>query len=248
MHRVYNSAFMHLLREREDERMQRLLRDTAARDAEFLRRSVNFMSTPDEASAVEQFGRGDRYFGVCTLLATLPGLPLFGHGQIEGLGEQYGMEFRRARTAEQPDPEALARHQREIAPLLAERARFATVEGFEILDFLDEKEERQLGVYAFHVGSGADARVVAFNNTPDPVRGRLRRPLVVGEAEKIAGDDPVPRLGLAADGRPMRWRDVRLGLVVSGVSGSVASGELALELAPWQALALRPMRRRRAPR
>jgi hypothetical protein len=241
MHRVYNSAFMHLLRERQDERMQRLLRDTAARDAEFLRRSVNFMSTPDEASAAEQFGSGDRYFGVCTLLATLPGLPLFGHGQIEGLREQYGMEFQRARTAEAPDPEALVRHQREIAPLLSERARFAGVEGFEILDFIDESEERHLGIYAFHVGSGPDARVVAFNNTPDPVRGRLRLAdsAVGGEGE--GRERPGPLLGVTARGRPMRWRDVRFGAVVAGSAVARAEGELPLELAAWQALVLRPL-------
>ncbi len=54
------------------------------------------MSNPDERTAIDQFGTGDKYFGVCTLLATLPGLPMFGHGQIEGFTERYGMEFKRA--------------------------------------------------------------------------------------------------------------------------------------------------------
>ena len=49
-----------------------------------------------ERTAVDQFGSGDKYVGVATLLATLPGLPMFGHGQVEGFGEKYGMEFRRA--------------------------------------------------------------------------------------------------------------------------------------------------------
>ena len=30
-------------------------------------------------------------------MATMPGLPMFGHGQIEGFAEKYGMEYRRAK-------------------------------------------------------------------------------------------------------------------------------------------------------
>ena len=59
------------------------------------------MNNPDEKTAVEQFGKGDKYFGIATLLATLPGLPMFGHGQFEGFAEKYGMEFRRATLDEQ---------------------------------------------------------------------------------------------------------------------------------------------------
>ena len=32
-----------------------------------------------------------------------PGLPMLGHGQVQGFGEKYGMEFRRATLDEQPD-------------------------------------------------------------------------------------------------------------------------------------------------
>ncbi len=71
-----------------------------------LKRFVNFMSNPDEQTAIEQFGDGDKYFGVCTLMATLPGLPMFAHGQVEGLREKYGMEFRRAYWNETPERRA----------------------------------------------------------------------------------------------------------------------------------------------
>ena len=30
------------------------------------------------------------------MMATMPGLPMFGHGQVEGFTERYGMEYRRA--------------------------------------------------------------------------------------------------------------------------------------------------------
>jgi hypothetical protein len=61
------------------------------------------MNNPDERTAVDQFGKGDKYFGICTMMATMPGLPMFGHGQIEGFAEKYGMEYRRAYWDEQPD-------------------------------------------------------------------------------------------------------------------------------------------------
>ena len=31
------------------------------------------MNNPDERTAVDQFGKGDKYFGVCTLMVTMPG-------------------------------------------------------------------------------------------------------------------------------------------------------------------------------
>ncbi|MBW2690975.1 MAG: alpha-amylase, partial [Deltaproteobacteria bacterium] len=93
MHRVYNSAFMNMLKREENAKYRK----------EIMKRYVNFMNNPDEATAVEQFDKGDKYFGVATLLATLPGLPMFGHGQIEGYREKYGMEYRRAYWNEEPD-------------------------------------------------------------------------------------------------------------------------------------------------
>ena len=53
------------------------------------------MNNPDEATAFAQFGKGNKYFGVCTLMVTIPGLPMFAHGQVEGCNEKYGMEYRR---------------------------------------------------------------------------------------------------------------------------------------------------------
>ena len=82
------------------------------------------MNNPDERTAVEQFGKGDKYFGVCTLMITMPGLPMFGHGQIEGYAEKYGMEYRRAYWDESPDPWLVERHEREIVPLLRRRNLF----------------------------------------------------------------------------------------------------------------------------
>ena len=96
MHRVYNSAFMNMLRDEENANYRSVIKNTLEFDPEVLKRYVNFMNNPDERTAVDQFGKGDKYFGVCTMMATLPGLPMFGHGQIEGFTESYGMEYRRA--------------------------------------------------------------------------------------------------------------------------------------------------------
>ena len=104
---------------------RKVIKETLEFDPEILKRYVNFMSNPDEKTAIEQFGKGDKYFGVATVLATLPGLPMLGHGQVEGFGEKYGMEFRRAMLDERPDPWLVERHEREIFPLLHRRAWFA---------------------------------------------------------------------------------------------------------------------------
>ena len=137
MHRVYNSAFMHMLRDEKNTEYQGVIRETVSFDHRILGRYVNFMNNPDERSAIDQFGSHDKYFGVVTLLATLPGLPMFGHGQIEGYSEQYGMEFRHAQRDERPNQGLIDRHRREIFPLLQERWRFAGSSGFRQLTALE---------------------------------------------------------------------------------------------------------------
>ena len=68
-------------------------------------------------------------------MVTLPGLPMFGHGQIEGFSEKYGMEYRYAKWEEQPDRDLVERHEREIFPLMKRRHLFADVKHFLLYDF-----------------------------------------------------------------------------------------------------------------
>jgi len=70
-------------------------------DPQILKRFVNFMSNPDEETAVAQFGSDDKYFGVCIMMSTMPGLPMFAHGQVQGFHERYGMEFYKPKWKEQ---------------------------------------------------------------------------------------------------------------------------------------------------
>jgi hypothetical protein len=116
---------------------------------EILKRYVNFMSNPDEETAVNQFGKGDKYFGVAVMLITLPGLPMFGHGQIEGFAEKYGMEYKRSYYDEHVDDHLVWRHEAEIFPLMAKRYLFSGVEYFEFYDFIDENGNVVENVYAF---------------------------------------------------------------------------------------------------
>ncbi len=63
MHRVYNSAFMNMLRDEENAKYRSYLKKTIEFDPDILKRYVNFMSNPDERTAIDQFGDGDKYFG-----------------------------------------------------------------------------------------------------------------------------------------------------------------------------------------
>ena len=125
---------MHMLRNEDNANYRATMKNTLEFDPEILKRFVNFMNNPDEETAVAQFGKGDKYFGIATMLATLPGLPMFGHGQVEGYAEKYGMEYRRAYWDEEPDPALVERHERQIFPLLHRRHLFAEVEHFLLYD------------------------------------------------------------------------------------------------------------------
>src|SRR5262249_30816307 len=174
MHRVYNSAFMNMLRDEENANYRSVIKNTLSFDPDVLKRYVNFMNNPDERTAVDQFGKGDKYFGVCTLMATLPGLPMFGHGQIEGYTERYGMEYRRAYHDEQPDPWLVARHEREISPLLHRRHLFAQVRNFLLYDFYTSEGRVNEDVFAYSNRSGEDRALVVFNNRYSTTHGWLR--------------------------------------------------------------------------
>jgi glycosidase len=173
MHRVYNSAFMNMLRDEENAKYRSYLKKTIEFDPDVMKRYVNFMSNPDERTAIDQFGTGDKYFGVCTLLATLPGLPMFGHGQIEGYTERYGMEFKRARMDEHPNDGLIARHQHEIAPLLKNRKVFAESANFVLYDFWTDHGVDE-NVFAYSNRRDNQRGVILYNNTYGSTRGTIQ--------------------------------------------------------------------------
>jgi hypothetical protein len=171
MHRVYNSAFMNMLRDEKNQEYRLVIKNTLEFDPEILKRYVSFMNNPDERTAVDQFGKGDKYFGVCTMLATLPGLPMFGHGQIEGFTEKYGMEYRRAYWDESPDSHLVERHEKEIFPLLRKRYLFAEVNDFLMYDFYTSDGYVNEDVFAYSNRAGDERALVIYHNKYAIARG-----------------------------------------------------------------------------
>ena len=94
MHRVYNSAFMNMLKMEENSKYRQTVKNVLEFSPEVIKRFVNFMNNPDEKTAVEQFGKGDKYFGVSDDDGHDAGAADVRHGQIEGFAEKYGMEYR----------------------------------------------------------------------------------------------------------------------------------------------------------
>jgi glycosidase len=174
MHRVYNSAFMNMLKKEENAKYRETIRNTQEFDKDILKRFVNFMNNPDEETAIAQFGDGDKYFGICTLMATMPGLPMFGHGQLEGLTEKYGMEYRRAYKDESPDQVLLGRHEREIFPLLKRRHIFSGVNDFLLFDLLGLEGGVNENAFVYSNRCGSEAALVACNNSFARAEGRVR--------------------------------------------------------------------------
>ena len=173
MHRVYNSAFMHMLMKEENDKYHDLVKNTLDFNPEILKRYVNFMSNPDEETAVNQFGKGDKYFGIAMLMVTLPGLPMFGHGQIEGFAEKYGMEYKRAYYDESVDEYLVHRHEHEIFPLMKKRYLFAQVADFEFFEFMDEFGNINFNVFAFTNRFGNEKVFVIYNNAYQECKGTI---------------------------------------------------------------------------
>ena len=171
MHRVYNSAFMNMLRNEENSKYRLVIKNTLEFDPEILKRYVNFMNNPDEKTAVDQFGKGDKYFGICTLMATMPGLPMFGHGQVEGFAEKYGMEYFRPYWDEKPDPYLVDRHNKDIFPLLKRRDLFSGIDHFLLYDFYTGEYQVNEDVFAYSNGSGYARGLVIYNNRYGSTRG-----------------------------------------------------------------------------
>ncbi|MCU1323357.1 MAG: alpha amylase catalytic region [Acidobacteriaceae bacterium] len=215
MHRVYNSAFMNMLRDEENAKYRSYLKKTVEFDPDILKRYVNFMSNPDEKTAAEQFGSGDKYFGTCTLLATLPGLPMFAHGQIEGFSERYGMDFKEARLQETPDEGLIGRFTREITPLLRTRWLFAESTHFVLYDFWTGHGSVDENVFAYSNRAGDHRAVILYNNTYASTSGTIH----ISAASVDKGSGVLRQRSLAealalsgGDDRFVAYRDSRTGL------------------------------------
>jgi glycosidase len=244
MHRVYNSAFMHMLRDEDNAGYRKVIRDTLEFDPEILKRYVNFMTNPDEETAIEQFGTGDKYFGIATVLATMPGLPMIGHGQIEGFGEKYGMEFRTARLDERPNEGLIARFEREIVPLLHQRRRYAEAADFRLYDVTADGGGVLEDVYAYSNGRGPERSLVVYHNRFGSVAGWIRESVPFARRAADGAKSPAREpLGDALevprdDGAFLAFRDSRSGLEFLRAGREIAERGLFVELDGYRALVL----------
>ncbi len=239
MHRVYNSAFMHMTSKEDNSEYRRLIKNTIEFDPQILQRYVNFMNNPDEETAVAQFGKDDKYVGVATLMATMPGLPMFGHGQVEGFSERYGMEFRKARWDEEPDDHLIERHRRELFPLLHRRRQFAGAENFRLYDVVTEHGDVNDNVFAYSNRGAGRSSLVLYNNAYERATGwiRVSSPFVVktGEESRTQTDELAAALGLrAAPGDLVRFREIRTGLEYLRRSEDIARHGFFVQLDGYQ--------------
>ncbi len=241
MHRVYNSAFMNMLKMEENAKYRSVMKNVLEFDPGVLRRFVNFMNNPDEATAIAQFGKGDKYFGVALMMVTMPGLPLFGHGQIEGFTEKYGMEYRRAYSNEEVDGDLVQRHEKEIFTLMSKRHLFSGVENFVLYDFCEVGGGVNENVFAYSNRSGDERALILYNNKYETTRGWIRMSTAMAVDRDGSGvKKPVQKtlvegLALATAGSDFCiFRDQKSGLEYIRQNRSIAEYGLYIELGAYQ--------------
>ena len=237
MHRVYNSAFMIMLRDEDNAKYRSVIKNTLEFDPDIMKRYVNFMSNPDERTAIDQFGKGDKYFGVAVMMSTLPGLPMFGHGQIEGFTERYGMEYRWPRYQEDPDHWLVERHEREIAPLLKRRWLFAESANFLLYDFFHSGGYVNEDVFAYSNRNGSERALVVYHNRYADAQGTID--FSAAYADKGSGRLQQRRLaeglGLSGDrDAVIAWHDSLTGLNYLRRAGDLLDSGLTLSLHAFQ--------------
>jgi hypothetical protein len=197
---------MNMLKDEENSKYRSVIKNTLEFNPEVLKRFVNFMSNPDEETALFQFGKGDKYFGVCTMMVTMPGLPMFGHGQIEGFAEKYGMEYRYAKWDERPDRDFMKRHEREIFPLMKRRHLFAEVGNFLLYDFFAPEGYVNEDVFAYSNSTGDERALVIYHNKYASARGWVRTSAAYsvkggeGDERRLIQKSLGEGLGLTLDG------------------------------------------------
>ncbi|QWV94116.1 alpha-amylase [Geomonas oryzisoli] len=217
MHRVYNSAFMNMLKMEENAKYRQTVKNVLEFEPEILKRFVNFMNNPDERTAVEQFGKEGKYFGATVLLVTMPGLPMFGHGQIEGFHEKYGMEYRRAYWDEPVDQHLVARHESDIFPLMRRRHIFSGSEQFTLYDFYAGHSVNE-NVFAYSNRNDGDRGLILFHNAYASTAGWIRTSCAVLRKNASGGTSLAQTtlgesLGFKGDGRHYySFRDYASGL------------------------------------
>jgi len=185
IHRVYNSAFMNMLKMEENWKYRNFIKNVLEFNPEILKRFVNFMSNPDEMPTIYQFGKGDKYLGVVMMMVTMPGLPMFGHGQVEGFSEKYGMEYKRSYWDEKIDGHLVKKHEEQIFPLLKKRYLFSGVADFFFYDFLTNDGLVNEDVFVYSNRFKEERALVLYNNKYQKTSGWVRISVSLSKEGKV---------------------------------------------------------------
>ena len=242
MHRVYNSAFMNMLKLEENAKYRQTIKNVLEYDHRILQRFVNFMNNPDEKTAVEQFGKEGKYFGACVLLVTMPGLPMIGHGQVEGFHEKYGMEYRRAYWDEPVDEHLVKLHEEKVFPLMGRRWLFSGSENFVLYDFFADGHVDE-NVYVYSNRAGDERGLIIYNNrygeTAGWVRTSTSRGVHNAQGETMLVQTTLAEaLGFDPDGRSYyAWRDSISGLEYLRSGRELCEQGLFVELSAYESRA-----------
>ncbi|MEW6007353.1 MAG: alpha-amylase family glycosyl hydrolase, partial [bacterium] len=235
MHRVYNSAFMNMLKLEDNAKYRSVIKNVLGYNPMILERFVNFMSNPDEETAIAQFGKDDKYFGVCLMMVTLPGLCMFSHGQIEGLEEKYGMEYKRPYWDEIPDWNLVERHKREIFPLLKKRYLFSGVSNFYLFDFWTNEGYVNEDVFAYTNRCGDERAIIVYHNKYATTSGWIKVSSARLEGKRLIQRDLVDCLSLKRDsGYYYIFRDHKSGLEYIRKGCELSEKGLYIELSAFK--------------
>ena len=136
------------------------------------------------------------------MMATLPGLPMFGHGQVEGFTEKYGMEYRKAYRYEEPDHDLVRLHEQMVFPLLRKRYIFADVRHFLLYDFFSSDGTVNEDVFAYSNRIGDERALVFYHNRFATARGWIKQSSAFSsrtdQSEERAPETDDPRPGAGA--------------------------------------------------
>jgi hypothetical protein len=233
MHRVYNSAFFNQLKEEKNGEFRAYIKEILKDNHDLLDSFVNYLTTPDENPASILFGKGAKYFGACGLMASLPGIPMFGHGQIEGYTEHYRMDYAKPLLDEVQDEEFLNQHSLLITPLLNQRSRFTSSKNLNLLNFLDESARINEDVIVFSNLVNGLQSLIIFNNQNSMASGKI---LFSDSEHKKDGFFILPKHNEKNFGE-LAFKEIRLGNIRNIRVSELMDEGLMLHLDPYEFLA-----------
>lgn len=162
---VYNSAFMHLLREEKNEKLSEIIQENVNTDTTLMGKYVNYLSNPDEDPAISSFGVDRKYMGSVMLLATFPGAPLFNHGQIDGFKEKYAMDLLHPQLRETANEELRKWFKSSVTPLL-ETNLFTSSVNFRWYIVRNSQGQKNSDVFVYSNKDDTEVFLCMFNNSP----------------------------------------------------------------------------------